>query len=103
MSKSKLFGPGAKALLNGVYTHCTSFFANPSRFATAYATADSKPLPVFGSLIFHFEPFGVPPPYHGGKAGLSVPMVSLPSLTRFSEPFEQDALGAAIAPLDGDD
>jgi hypothetical protein len=44
----------------------TSPFAKPSCFATAYATADSNPLPVVGSLIFHDEPFGVPPPNHGG-------------------------------------
>src|SRR4051812_31945835 len=102
MSKSKLFGPGANALLNGVYTQCTSLFATPSRPATAYATADSKPFAVLGSLIFHDEPFGEPPPNHGGYAGLSVPIVRLPSSTRFSVSFGQPATAVRDA-CDGPD
>ena len=37
-------------------------------------------MPVAGSLIFHFDVF-VPPPNHGGNAGLSVPIVSCPWVT----------------------
>jgi hypothetical protein len=53
-------------LLNGTYFQLTSAREKPSCLATAKATALSKPLPVAGSLIFHFDPFGVPPAYHGG-------------------------------------
>src|SRR3954462_11953693 len=78
MSKSNDFLPGAYDLANGVYTQFTFAWVKPSFFATAYTTADSKPLPVDGSLIFHVDPFAAPPPNHGGKAGLSVPTVSVP-------------------------
>src|SRR5690242_20172909 len=81
MSKSNGFLPGANERLNGTYVHSTCDREYPSCLATAYATADSKPLPVDGSLIFHFDPFTSPPPNHGGYAGLSVPIVSFPSLT----------------------
>src|SRR3954447_25551786 len=80
MSKSNFFGPGAKDVLNGTTIHFTSFLANPSLRATAYASADSKPWPERGSLTFHGD-FSLPP-NHGGKAGLSVPTVSWPALTR---------------------
>src|SRR3954451_10983837 len=80
MSKSNDFGPGANDLLKGTNVHFTCALPNPSFFAIAYATADSYPLPVDGSLIFHLDVF-VPPPNHGGKAGLSVPIVSWPSVT----------------------
>src|SRR5512132_619290 len=50
------------------------------RFAISYATADSNPLPVFGSLMSHCEPFSVPPWKYGAYAGLSVPTVSFPSV-----------------------
>ena len=66
MSKSNDFLPGAIALLKGVYTQTTSLFGKPSRFATAYATADSKPWPFAGSLIFHGRPFVSPPANQGG-------------------------------------
>ncbi len=65
MSKSNDFLPGAKDLLKGTYVQCTSEWEKPSCFATAYATAGSKPFPVDGSLIFQKELF-VPPAYHGG-------------------------------------
>src|SRR3954451_7177766 len=78
MSKSNDFLPGAYDLAKGVYTQFTFAWVKPSFFATAYTTADSKPLPVDGSLIFHVEPFFAPPPNQGGKAGLSVPTVSVP-------------------------
>src|SRR3954469_18299004 len=98
MSKSKLFGPGAYDRENGVYAQRTSPFEKPSCFATAYATADSNPLPVFGSLIFHFDPlYGVPPPNHGGYAGLSVPIVRLPSSTTFRSAFAQPAIAVGAA------
>src|SRR3954453_2417753 len=78
MSKSNDFLPGAYDFANGVYTQLTFAWVKPSFVATAYTTADSKPLPVDGSLIFHVEPFFAPPPNQGGKAGLSVPTVSVP-------------------------
>src|SRR3954463_1928771 len=78
MSKSNDFLPGAYDLAKGVYTQLTFAWVKPSFVATAYTTADSKPLPVDGSLIFHVEPFFAPPPNQGGKAGLSVPTVSVP-------------------------
>src|SRR3712207_4351211 len=81
MSKSKDFDPGLNDWLNGTTTQSTSSRVNPSSSATAYATALSKPSPVEGSLISHCEPSGVPPPNHGGNAGLSVPIVSLPDST----------------------
>src|SRR2546426_352585 len=80
MSKSNDFGPGANELLNGTCVHATSSFEKPSFFATAYATALSYPCPLRGSLTCHGL-CGVPP-YQGGKAGLSVPIVSFPALTR---------------------
>jgi hypothetical protein len=75
-----------------VYTQLTFAWEKPSFFATAYTTADSKPLPVDGSLIFQAEPFFSPPPNHGGNAGLSVPTVSFPSLTVSRLAFAQPAL-----------
>jgi bifunctional non-homologous end joining protein LigD len=97
MSKSNDFLPGANDLANGMYVQLTFSRPNPSCFATAYATADSNPLPVDGSLIFHFEPLGVPPPNHGGYAGLSVPIVSVPELmTRSAQAAE--ATGSASRP-----
>src|SRR5262245_48102524 len=77
---SNFFFPGANDVANGTTTHFTWLRAKPICRATAYATADSYPLPVVGSLNFH----GLlcsPPPNHGGKAGLSVPMVSVPDWT----------------------
>src|SRR5690242_6363746 len=87
MSKSKDFGPGAYELENGTCFQSTSLLEKPSCFATAYATALSKPCPLRGSLTFHGF-FGVPP-NHGGKAGLSVPTVSFPAETRFRSLFAQ--------------
>src|SRR5919197_4469368 len=97
MSKSKAFLPGAKELLNGTYFHLTSVREKPSCLATAYATADSKPLPVLGSLIFQNELF-VPPPNQGGYAGLSVPTVRTPLWTRWRFPLLQ--LLAAVPVLE---
>jgi hypothetical protein len=51
-------------------------------------------------LIFQLEPFGEPPPNHGGYAGLSVPTVSVPSSTRFSESFAQPGIADAAAGAD---
>src|SRR5690349_24829634 len=102
MSKSNGFLPGANERLNGTYVHSTDDREYPSCLAMAYATADSKPLPVDGSLIFHFEPLTSPPPYHGGYAGLSVPIVSFPSLTVSSPDGLQSrgvVVGAAYVPV----
>ena len=77
-SKSKLFDPGLKDCSKGTTTQWTALVLKPSLWATAYATALSKPWPEFGSLTFHTDPFGGVPPNQGGKAGLSVPIVSLP-------------------------
>src|SRR4051794_9206679 len=90
MSKSNFFGPGANDVLNGTTIHLTSFLANPSLRATAYATADSKPWPERGSLTFHGD-FSLPP-NQGGKAGLSVPTVSCPALTRWRSALSHEAV-----------
>src|SRR5262245_30729404 len=98
MLKSNFFGPGAKEVLNGTTIHSTSSFAKPSSLATAYATALSNPSPERGSLTFHGA-FGVPP-NQGGNAGLSVPTVSCPSLTRFRSALSHEAAVAVVAPDD---
>src|SRR6185503_4655460 len=95
MSKSNDFLPGAKERLKGTYVQCTAEGLKPSCFATAYAVADSKPFPVEGSLTFQKELF-VPPAYHGGYAGLSVPIVSWPGLTSVSCDFAHDAAAALV-------
>src|SRR5262249_58165811 len=87
MSKSNFFGPGANDVLNGTTIQFTSLFAKPSCFATAYATALSKPWPERGSLTFHGD-FSLPP-NHGGYAGLSVPTVSCAEWTSGREAFAQ--------------
>src|SRR5436190_21332817 len=87
MSKSNDFEPGANELLNGTCFQVPSAFENPSFFATAYATALSYPWPLRGSLPCQGL-CGVPP-YHGGKAGLSVPTVSFPAVTRLRSPLAQ--------------
>src|SRR5204862_3161644 len=96
MSKSKDFEPGANELLNGTCFQVTSAFENPSFFATANATALSYPWPLRGSLTCQGL-CGVPP-YHGGKAGLSVPTVSFPAVTRLRSFLAQllEAVDAAF-------
>src|SRR4051812_31858994 len=89
MSRSNFFFPGAKEVLNGTTIHLTSSCAKPRFVATAYATALSKPRPERGSLTFHGA-FSSPP-NQGGKAGLSVPTVSVPGLTRLRSPLSHDA------------
>src|SRR5436309_1566594 len=88
MSKSNFFGPGANDVLNRTRIHFTSFLAKPSLPATAYATALSKPWPERGSLTFHGA-FSLPP-NQGGYAGLSVPTVSWPPLTRLRSPLAHE-------------
>src|SRR5690349_9491513 len=88
MSKSNVLLPGRKDCSNGTTAQWTSLFAKPSFFATAYATALSKPWPERGSLTYQNVLCGVPP-NHGGYAGLSVPTVSRPGPTRWSLPFAQ--------------
>src|SRR6266508_173496 len=97
MSKLKSFGPSLNELSNGTTTHETSSVVKPSWSPTAYATALSKPLPVEGSLISHFEPDGVPPSNQGGKAGLSVPIVSWPALTSWSWSFAHGSGSSVVA------
>src|SRR5688572_21524806 len=98
MSRSKSLSPGRNELLNGTTTHSTSSSVKPSSSATAYATALSKPSPVAGSLISQSEPSGEPPSNHGGNAGLSVPIVSLPSETSSRLSFAQsDAASVVVA------
>src|SRR6478752_506288 len=70
MSKSKSLAPGAYEVLNGTLIHLTWSLLKPSCAATAYATADSKPLPLAGSLSTN----------HGSYAGESVPTVSWPAV-----------------------
>src|SRR5207248_7048327 len=98
MSKSNFFGPGAKEVLKGTTTHLTSLCAKPSLPATAYATALSNPWPERGSLTFQGA-FSVPP-NQGGKAGLSVPTVSWPALTRLRSAFAQELPDVVLPPAD---
>ena len=60
--------------MNGTVIQVTSELLKPSFSATAYATADSKPLPLVGSSSTN----------HGGYAGLSVPTVKVPAVTSSS-------------------
>src|SRR3954452_9850046 len=55
------------------------------------------PLPVDGSLIFHCELFGAPPPNHGGYAGVSVPTDSWPDLTSVRLALSHAAAAVAAA------
>src|SRR5258706_10128750 len=81
MSKSNAFLPGAYDFANGVYFHVTLARENPSCFATAKATALSKPLPEFGSLIFQGDPFGGSPENHRGEGRVCVPTGHFPPAT----------------------
>src|SRR5688572_6299392 len=88
MSTSNFLSPGAYALVKGTTIQLTSLDANPSSSATAYATADSKPLPLVGSSSTN----------HGEYAGLSVPTVNFPAVTSWSWSFAQaSALALAVA------
>ena len=88
MSTSNFFGPGAYALVNGTTIQVTSDVLKPSFSATAYATADSKPLPLVGSSSMN----------QGGYAGLSVPTVKVPDVTSSSWSLAQgSALGLPLA------
>ena len=55
-------------------------------------------MPLYGSETFHGFVFSAPP-NHGGKAGLSAPIVSVPSATsvRLSTPQPGIAVGAVEA------
>ena len=66
-------------MLNGTFTHATWSSVKPSSSDTAYATADSKPSPLVGSLSLN----------HGSYAGESVPIVSVPGLVSGSESVAQ--------------
>src|SRR5689334_11598786 len=92
MSKSNAFGPGAMALLNVTEVQVTLSCEYPRRWATWYATADSKPLPFLGSLSEN----------HGSYAGLSVPIVSLPAVLVLRAPAGQ-TLPEAEADAAGDE
>src|SRR6476659_6030925 len=72
------------------------------RFAISYATADSNPLPVFGSLMSHCEPFSVPPWKYGAYAGLSVPTVSFPSVVNVAPAAHCWAVCVALPVAAGD-
>src|SRR5262245_8170012 len=76
---SKGFFPGRNDAVHTSGVQVTCFLVNPSWLATAYATADSYPWPLYGFEIFHG--FFSAPPKKGGNAGLSVPMVSVPSFS----------------------
>ncbi len=81
MSKSKSLGPGAVARPKGATTQDTFSLGYPSFAATAYATADSNPLPFSGRSSEN----------HGPYAGLSVPTASVPAVRVGSAPGEQSA------------
>ena len=88
MSKSKSTPPGLNRLLKPTLIHFTWSAEKPSSSATAYATADSKPLPLLGSLSTN----------HGSKAGESVPIVSTPSLFSGSSSVAHSS-AAATSPV----
>src|SRR5262249_61948640 len=100
MSKSNFFGPGANDVLNGTTIQFTSLFAKPSCFATAYATALSKPWPERGSLTFHGD-FSLPP-NHGGDAGLCVPPVRCAEWTSRGGGLGEGAAPAVVPPARAD-
>ena len=87
MSKSKSFGPGAYDLLNGTLIHSTWSAVKPSCSATAYATADSKPLPFVGSFWLN----------HGSYAGESVPTVSWPAVRSGSDSVAHSSAAGSLA------
>src|SRR4051812_42296902 len=94
MSKSKFFGAGEIAALKDSFVHLTWSLEYPSLFATAYATADSKPLPLAGLLFEN----------HGSYAGSSVAMVRVPPVCVLSESGVQPGMpcaGAADEPPEG--
>ena len=72
------FFPGLNELLNGSALQATCLLVKPSCFATAYATADSYPFPLYGFEIFHG--FFSGPPQYGGNAGCPLPMRERPVL-----------------------
>src|SRR4051812_31285352 len=82
MSKSKFFGAGETAALKDCLVHFTWSLEYPSLFATAYATADSNPLPLAGLLSEN----------QGSYAGLSVAMVRTPEVCVLSESGLQPAM-----------
>src|SRR5437879_1107361 len=93
MSKSNVLRLGEKELLNGTVCQTTSPGPKPSFFATAYATADSNPLPFAGLSSWN----------QGAYAGLSVPIVSFPEIFVGCLPGVQVAflkgdLSAAVGP-----
>ena len=79
---------------NGIREHARTAKRGHS---TAKATALSNPWPELGSLTFHGALSD--PPNHGGYAGLSVPTVREPSLTRFRSDLSQDA-AEVVPPAD---
>src|SRR6185436_15947156 len=95
-------GPGANDLLNDTGTNATwSGKVNPIRVATSAATAPSYPSPLVGSLNSNSEPSEVPPSHQGGKAGLPVPIVSVPWSLKASAfaAAQSAAVEAAVAPV----
>src|SRR3954451_21120785 len=80
---SKFLAPGAMIWSKLSFTQVTWSLSKPSCSATAYATADSKPLPVEGSLSRT----------QGSYAGSDVATVRTPVLSVESEPSL--ALGAS--------
>ena len=56
-------------------------------------------MPLYGSETFHGFVFS-PPPYQGGNAGLSVPIVRTPSSIRFKEPGAQPGIAAVAAAVE---
>src|SRR5689334_2036339 len=95
MYRSKAFGPGAIALLNGTATQVVVSFVKPISVARAAAKAPSKPWPFVGSPSSHGSGLVSLGWKNGGYAGLSAPIVSLPAVLSAS-------LSGAQASADGD-
>src|SRR5689334_7560126 len=82
MSKSNFFGVGAITLVKDATVQVTFAGGYPSCLATAYATADSKPLPLLGLSSTN----------QGAKAGESVATVRVPAFWVRSRPGLQSWL-----------
>src|SRR5664279_1130571 len=90
--------PGAIALLKATGAQATWSPVKPIAWATASATAASKPCPLSGSPSPHLALAGVLGSgwKYGGYAGLSAPIVILPEAT-VAIPAHAFAVGLAVA------
>ena len=96
MSKSKSFGPGLNELLNGTTIHVDLALREAELLGDRVGDRALEALAGVRVVELPVEPFGVPPPNQGGKAGLSVPTVSCPGLTRLSWALSQPVSAAVV-------